>query len=115
MKSTETKKLTPAQYWEWRTTIVEMQVCKTQLREAELELKLMQKDAELLAVRAMLFAKTKVESLKAANDASKVEYERFKKVLEDSLGETLSGKMIDEVTYEIKDLPSENQQQVSAK
>lgn len=100
-------KLTWAQYWEWRTTIAEMNTAKSQVETSDLNFKLLCKDAEILRVRAELFARISIGDAKAAYEQTQKEYLRFKKVLEDSLGTTLSGKLIDEITLEVKDLPGE--------
>lgn len=113
----ETQKLpalTAAQYWEWRTTICDVELASQKLVQSELELKLLFKETELLAVKSQLHKVMRVENLRAKHTEAIAEYQRYKKVLEDSLGVSLSNKIIDEITFEVKDLPSENQQ-LSAK
>lgn len=97
--------LTAAEYWEWRTTISDMEVAKQKLDKTELEYKLLQKDAELHAVRLQLFLKTRKDA--ARNDFKQAfsEYDRLKKALEESLGQSLSGKVIDDITFEVRRLP----------
>lgn len=104
----EKKALSPAQYWEWRTTISEMQTAQAQHKISELELKLMQKDAEIQIARIQLFQKLKVEQSQKSFEAAQAEYKRFKEVLEKDLDVSLNDKIIDEVTFEIKDVPKEN-------
>lgn len=105
------KKLTAAQYWEWRTTISEMEIARQKALLADANLKLLHKEAEMLAVRSQLFVRTSHNDARLAYEAAQAEYQRFKKVLEDSLGMSLSNKIIDEVTFEVKDPPETNQQQ----
>ena len=100
-------KLTWAQYWEWRTTIAEMNTAKSQVETSEAHFKLMLKESEILRVRAELFARANVDAAKTVFDGAQKEYARFKKVLEDSLGTSLNGKLIDETTLEVKELPDE--------
>lgn len=100
-------KLTWAQYWEWRTTIAEMNTAKSQVETSEAQFQLLCKDAEMMRVRAELFARVSIDGAKSVYDEAQKEYVRFKKVLEDSLGTSLNGKLIDETTLEIKDLPDE--------
>lgn len=99
--------LTAAEYWEWRTTIAELRQAELMEEKYELQHKLMQKDAEITMVRAQVFAKTKLDASKQAKEMAKQEYDRFKKALEGALGYSLNGKMIDDLTFEVKELPEE--------
>jgi hypothetical protein len=98
-------KLTPAQYWEWRTTISELDVKKEKLESTKLQLQLLQKESELSAVKIQLFLKTRMELASNAVKDAQTEYDRFKGVLEKCVGQTLSNKIIDEITFEIKEVP----------
>lgn len=100
--------LSPVEYWEWRTTIAEMEVEKNKLLRTELEFKLLNKEAEILAVRQQLFLRTRMDAAKTTYSNFKQEYERFKGVLEEALGQSLNNKVIDDITFEIKELPDEN-------
>ena len=99
--------LSPAEYWEWRTTIAELDVARHNLMKAELEFKLMQQEAEILNVRQQLFVRTRLQGAKDKYREFQNEYERYKLELEKTLGESLSGKVIDDVTFEVKPLPDE--------
>lgn len=103
--------LSPVEYWEWRTTISDMEVAKQKLVNAELQFKLLSKESEIHAVRQQLFLRTRMEAAKDALKSAHSEYERYKGVLEKSLGQSLSNKVIDDITFEIRDLPDEKQQQ----
>lgn len=108
MEETKVKdRLTAAEYWEWRATIELGNVSKEKLKNAELEFKLMLKESELLSIRSQNFLLTKVQACRDNVKEMKEEYERYKKVLEESLGQSLNGKMITE-TFEIVDLPKNN-------
>jgi hypothetical protein len=107
--------LTAAQYWEWRTTISEMNVAQEKFKTSQLEVKLLQKEAENLAVRTQLLISSRVRDAKEAFEASRVEYERFKKFLEEATGTSLNNKVIDDITFEIKDIPDENTTQKQEK
>jgi len=100
--------LSPVQYWEWRCTISDMHLAKKEQEKAVLELKLLQKEAELHAVRQSLFQNSRMETANQNVKSSVTEYERFKKQLEEAIGQSLSGKLIDDMTFEIKDLSNEN-------
>jgi hypothetical protein len=100
--------LTPSEYWEWRTTISELEASRAKLKSCELELKLLEKDVELLATKAQLFKKTRLSSSQFLVENCNTEYEKFKKNLEDKLGVSLSGKIIDDISFEIKELLEES-------
>jgi hypothetical protein len=100
--------LSPAEYWEWRTTIQELETHKQKLLNTELQLKLLQKESEIHAVRQQLFQRTRMDAAKNALQQAHSEYERFKGVLEKSLGQSLSNKVIDDITFEIRNVPDEN-------
>lgn len=101
------KSLSPAEYWEWRTTISEMDTKKEVLKTRELELKLLEKDAELVSLRLVMHRNVIIKSSQDAYQQSLDEYKRFKSVLEERLDLSLDGKMIDDVTFEIKEIPNE--------
>ena len=107
MKS-KVNKLSAGEYWEWRTTITEMNIKKSELKNTELEFKLLQKESEMLAIRQQLFIRTRMDAAKNGLQEAQTEYERFKTVLEKSVGMSLSNKIIDDITFEIRDLPDEN-------
>jgi hypothetical protein len=100
--------LSPAEYWEWRTTIAELEVRKQKLLCSELQHKVMTKEAETHVVRQQLFLRTRMEAAKTALLEAQSEYERYKGVLEKSLGQSLSNKVIDDITFEIREMPDEN-------
>lgn len=100
-----TPTLKAEEYWEWRTTISEMNNCKEKFLRTQTELKVLHKEAEILAVRSQLFQKSRLEGAKLEYENSQAEYERFKKVLEERLGTSLNNKVIDDVTFEVRDLP----------
>lgn len=103
----ERTRLTPEEYWEWRATVSELLHEQEKLRVCQLEHKLMQKDSELMGVRAQLFAKSRVEFVQEKVKAVRLSYEEHKKKLEGVLGISLNNKIIDDATHEVKDLPIE--------
>lgn len=54
--------LSPGEYWEWRTTIMERQLAQKEFEKVTLELKLLQKEAEMLSVRQQLFQCTRMDA-----------------------------------------------------
>jgi hypothetical protein len=99
-------KLTKEEYWEWRTTIAEMNTAREKLNGAILQHKVLQRDAELMLVRAQLYKRSAVDDAQKVSDEFRSEYDRFKAKLEARLGLSLSGKMIDDITLEVRDLPN---------
>lgn len=101
--------LSAAQYWEWFATIQCQNVANEKFKNAELQFKLMTKDAENKALNAQMYMLTTVKNFQDKAQEAKAEYERFKKVIEEDIGQSLNGKMITE-TFEVVDLPqTENQ------
>lgn len=96
--------LTAAQYWEWRNAITEMWLEKAKLEQKEQDVKLMQKDIEILQLKAKLFSGTVVAAHTKVADKAKESYFELKKKLETALGQSLDGKVIDDLTFEIKNL-----------
>ena len=107
-KDTSIKRLTAEQYWEWRTTIAEMNIKKSELKNSELELKNIQKDIELMTIKYQLFIKTRIESCNKSLLEHIAEYDRFKLGLEKVLGISLNNKVINDLTFEISDLPEKH-------
>lgn len=103
--------LSPGEYWEWRTTICELEIAKQKLLNVELQFKIMNKETEIHAVRQQLFQRTRMDAAKTELQGAHSEYERFKGVLEESLGQSLNNKVIDDITFEIRELPDENNKQ----
>lgn len=102
-----TPRLTPAEYWEWRCTISDMQKAETKVQLAVSESQVLRKDADLMTMKWQLHQKQQVQNSKDALQESKKEYDNMKKRLEDRLGLSLNGKMIDEYSYEVRDIPKE--------
>jgi hypothetical protein len=113
MMKEQKNSLTPAQYWEWRTTIAEREIALQKLNVTQLEYKVLMRDAENLSIRTQLFLRTRMEAAKGAFEQARAEYERFKGVLENDLGQSLNNKVIDDITFEVKELPEEMKQQTS--
>ncbi|MEO5348882.1 MAG: hypothetical protein H7836_04475 [Magnetococcus sp. YQC-3] len=107
-KHQDTPKLTAAEYWEWRTTIAEMQKGDVKLQHVNAEAQVLRKEAEIVGMRYQLFQKVQVQNAKDQSKLLKEEYDSMKKRLEDRLGFSLNNKMIDEITFEVKDLPDSN-------
>lgn len=101
--------LTAQEYHEWRMTIMGLWLAEERLKSASLEHKVLQRDAEILHTRTQLFFKSVVEAKRTRAAEAKGEYQKLKEKLEGSLGYSLNGKLIDDITFEITDAPEEPQ------
>lgn len=90
-------KLTAAEYWEWRTTIAEMQHAKTRREKVEGQV-------EIAKLRAIIMEKTMLRDAKEIENTANKEYSRFVERLEAALGVTLKGKTISDIDFTINDL-----------
>lgn len=100
--------LTAEEYWQWRTTIAEMKCANEKLRSAGLQAQVMRSSVELSQCKLSLHLATIVRNARDESEAGKTEYHNFKRTLEDRLGVSLNGKLIDDITFEVKDLPNDN-------
>lgn len=96
-------KLKPEQYWEWRTTISEMECAKHKNVSNELRWEMMLKDIEISKLKTAIYKNT-VEASRGMYDKAKEEYEAMKTKIEKDLGISLSGAVIDDTTFEVKKL-----------
>jgi hypothetical protein len=104
IEPTQNPVLSPSQYWEWRCICTELWLANNKVKVTELEAQLLKKDVEIANMRHDLYL-AKVQSAKEdALNASKT-YRKIKDVLEGHLGTSLNDKIIDHVTYEVKEAP----------
>lgn len=97
-------KLNKDEFHQWRSSIYELHEAKHLAQLAELKLKLMQKEVDILNLQSHLFVKDEVDGSKKRAEAAKVQYDKIKESLEKSLGYSLNGAIIDEITLEVKNL-----------
>jgi hypothetical protein len=95
--------LKPEHYWEWRTCIAEMQLAESQAKSSVLQHEMMVRDVEISRLKTAIF-KMSLESSKAKVDAAKRAYEEQKAKIEKEYGISLNNKVIDDITFEVKDL-----------
>lgn len=97
------KRLTSAQYWEWRCSIEELKSSDLNFKRVMLERELKELNIELRKKELILF---KEVIINASNEKEKIkkDYEVYKQNLEKEIGCSLSNKIIDDITYEIKDV-----------
>lgn len=98
--------LTKEQYWEWRTTIAELELSKKALEIANLHLNAAKKEIEVLNLKTQLFALGSIKTAEKEAKEAQDEYETTKNRLESILGVSFNGKIIDAITLEVKDAPS---------
>jgi hypothetical protein len=101
-----TPRFTPEQYWEWRTTIAELDTAKKHLEVSMKSVELAKKEAEIVALKAQVLALSTLKAAQKLAAEAEQDYTITKKRFEGILGLSLSGKLIDAHTFEIKDAPS---------
>lgn len=101
-------KLDYPKYLKWQESINEMQKSDLNLTISKLELKLLDREAELAKMRVMLHEKIRLQNAKQKADESKVEYQSVITEMEANLGFSLDNKTIDPITLEIRDLDKPN-------
>lgn len=96
-------KMKAADYWHWRFLIAEMQHAETKVKVTTQQYALMEKEVELAKMRATLFRDVINTQTSHSKDA-KAAYDEYKLELEKKLGYSLSGCVIDDVTFEVSKL-----------
>jgi len=100
-KKKETPKLSPEQYWQWSNAIAETFAAKNKEESRKWQLKSLQQDAEIASLKAHIFKFQDLNNaITAFSDADK-QYKELKKELEDTLGISLNGAIIDSVNFEV--------------
>lgn len=102
----DTPKLTAAQYWEWRNVCTELWLANNKVKLEEASAQVLRKDVEIANMRVSLHL-AKVQSAKEESLNASNSYRKIKDVLEEQLGVSLNNKLIDDVTYEVKDGPKD--------
>lgn len=98
----EYPKLTFEQYWEWRTTIAELEIAKKSQEIANLTLATAKKDAEIAALKAQVYSLSQVKNAEKAVKEAQDEYTITKNRLEAILNISLNDKVIDATTLEVR-------------
>jgi len=99
----ELPKLSPAQYWEWRCSLEEINSAKLMLSATQQKQKIKELEAEVSKLRALLFKKS-VDA--ATGNLKKIQddFQEYRKKLEAELGMSLESCVVDPVDYSIKKL-----------
>lgn len=100
-------KLNPAQYWEWRTTIEEMNHAKTKMELAKLEIKICDRESAIVDRERKLKAK-KYEKMNEIHDKMNNDYMKFTGRLETELDISMKNTVIEPHTYEVRKLVDDN-------
>ena len=98
--------LNSADYWEWRTSISEMDHAKTKSDLMHMKLKLLESEHRVRTLEMALF-KTQVRQAIAEKEKLKKEYEDHKKRLEEKYKVSFDDCIIGEYNYEVKKIPRE--------
>ena len=99
--------LSPRDYWEWRTTVTEVEVERLKASVAELKFQALQKDLENSQLKMQIFRLTALKDSSDQFKTVKTGADKWKESLEGRLGFKLSGCIIDDVTFEVKRLEDE--------
>lgn len=86
-----------------------MWLAEQKLKTADMELKTMSQSVEIASARMQLFKLQILDAKKRDAADAKQAYLTLKSELEGKLGQSLSGKAIDDVTFEIKELETEGE------
>lgn len=98
--------ISPELYWEWRCTIEELKTAKVNEKRIHLEKELKQKELEIQKLRLTMF-KDIVSSARKGVTSAQNEYEKMKRKIEEQIGMSLNGCVIDDISYEVKKLEEE--------
>lgn len=93
--------LTSENYWKWRTTIEELDHCKTKVHLKQAIYKAHHLEIERAKLVAIEAKRNVVEQMREV-EKYKEDYENTKKEIESSVGCSLNGCVIDQFTYEVK-------------
>ena len=96
-------KLSPEQYWKWRTAASEMNSAAIEAKYKFQSFQMAEKDIEIAKLRNVLY-KQVVQTYQDRANQSKVDYDELKAQLEVELGVSLKDAVIDDITFEIKPL-----------
>jgi hypothetical protein len=99
-----TTQMTAEQYWKWRASIAEMWVAESKEKAAKHELMTLQLKSQLAQTESQLFFYRYVAKLTEEYQRAKSSYNDLKAELEKELLTSLSGVVVDDVTFEIKKL-----------
>jgi hypothetical protein len=99
------KKLSKEQFLEMKASVLSMRLAEERLQVGALRLEMMNRDLEIARLKAALF-KHSLSGLDGLKQLAKEEYEALKKRIGEEAGVDLEGKVIDEVTYEVRALPN---------
>lgn len=101
-------KLTPEQYWKWRTLIAHMWNSENKEGARKWQLQSMNNEAVIASLKAQVFKLKDVKAATNEKDAAQAEYQEYKKHLEEELGISLNGVTIDDVTLEVRSMEGDD-------
>lgn len=101
------KKLTEGEYWQWRCSIEEVKLSKVNEKRVLLQQELMQQEIEIKKLKLALF-KDVINASKRSKEHVKKEYDDFVQQLEKKLNIDMRNCTIDELTFEVRSLSEED-------
>lgn len=95
--------LTKEQFYQWKCFVELMDKARLKIEIETLKQKVRQREIDI--TQLLLKADySKIEHLGAGYQSALADYEEYKKVLELELGTSLNGKVIDNITFEAKEI-----------
>ena len=102
-KDNKPKKLDAGQYWEWVCTMEQLKASKLNEKRIHLEREIMNKQIENAKLKLALFKET-VQAARRSVEKAELESEKFIQRLQEELGIDLKECVIDENTFEVRNL-----------
>ncbi len=102
-KKTNQNAMTPEQYYRWRLSAEQMNHAETKAKLVQTIHNSMDKELEIAKLKHNLHREV-VKAKYSEFDLAKKQYQEELANLEQTLGTSIKGKVIDEYTFEIKDI-----------
>lgn len=106
-------KIKADQYWEWRTTVEEMDHSETKLKLIRMTHALMEKEIENQRLKSAMY-KAQIKTQEEQHALAKKNYQELKLRIEKKIGQSLNNCVIDDVTFEVKSLDENSLEQVKS-
>lgn len=100
-------RMSPDQYYKYRWNLSEAELAKARLEQKRTKRLLLQKNIEILQLQLRLFSVIDFKVVEGEAKAKTHEYNLYVHELEKELGISLKDKLVDDITFEIKEAPAE--------
>lgn len=95
--------LSPEQFWKWQSYLFDVQKKELEYQSEQRYLGMLEKDLEIARLKAMIF-KNSLDAKKAQVNSCKEKYAEVISAIEEAAGFKISGNIVDDVTFEVKEL-----------